>query len=191
MSKVNCQLLSGQGVAILFGILVYNPICSTVLHADDVVSSPPALDFTVPPVTETQFNSIQRIVRAWLECEECTEGQLAAVRSLGISAIPTLMSALNDGPSWLTLVRLKRYLKNSYEEANAHQQATNKPPIAIERDRYVRLHVEGAVLRYQLRAAKGLKAIGGPVAKQSLQNALQMNLPSSVESFIRQSIKDG
>jgi hypothetical protein len=159
-------------------------------YAEDTGSFNPSLSFPSPTLQETEMERIQQIITAWLECEECTERQLFAVRSLGKAAVPTLTAILKDGPSWITLVQLYHYLKESYRKVQQHQQAAHKPPNPITEDQYVRLHLEGAVKLYQVRAAKALKAIGGPVAQQALTDALHMNLPSSVAIIVKESLKE-
>lgn len=171
------------------GILVLLIIGSQSSFAADIGSSDPSRSFPVPTLRETEIERIQQIITAWLECEECTEGQLSAVRGLGKVAVPTLEAILKDGPPSVILVDLTRYLKDSYRKVQQHQQATHKPPISITEDRYVHLHREGAVELYQIRAAKALRAIGSPAAQQALQDALQTDLPSHVALFVKQSMK--
>lgn len=158
-------------------------------YANDSASPNPSPLFPSPTLKEDEMERIQQIITAWLECTECTEGQLLAVRKLGKAAVPALSVILRDGPPWVTLVRLHHYLKDSYRKVQQHQQATDEPPTPITEDQYIRLHLEGAVTLYQIRAAKALKAIGGPAAEQALKDALHMKLPSNVELFVKQSLK--
>ena len=190
MPLIRCRLTREPlWVFLACGMLVLLIICSQSSYAADVDSSNPSPSFPVPTLKETEMERIQQIITAWLECEECTEGQLNAVRGLGKAAVPTLVATLKDGPPPVTLVQLKNYLKDSYRKVQQHQQVTQKPPISITEDRYVHLHLEGAVELYQIRAAKALRAIGVPVAHQALKDALQMNLPSNVALFVKQSMK--
>ena len=70
-------------VFIAYGILVLLIIGSQHSYAAEIGSSAPSPSFADPTLRETEIEKIQKIISAWLECEECTEGQLSAVRGLG------------------------------------------------------------------------------------------------------------
>src|SRR5947209_11444713 len=47
----------------------------------------------------TAAEDARRVIVAWLECEECGDGELAAVVKLGEAAVPSLVAPLRDGPA--------------------------------------------------------------------------------------------
>ena len=156
-------------VFIACGMLVLLIICSQASHTEGNDSSNPSPSFSVPTPREAEMERIQQIITAWLECQECTQGQLRAVRSLGKAAVPTLELVRDNSPSSVLLnelkVKHKRYLEDSYRKVQQHLKATNKPPISMTEDQYVDLFLKGAVDLYQIRAAKALRAIGSPVTR--------------------------
>jgi HEAT repeat protein len=120
---------------------------------------------------------IRSIIVAWLECDECSEGELAAVVKLGQAAVPSLAASLRDGPSPARREQLRRHL----EESHARLKDRSRTSAAV----YVPRYTENLVALYRVRAARALSAIGGPVARQALEDALGQPYRDDV----RQSIK--
>ena len=106
------------------------------------------------------------VVKSWLECEECTDGELRRVVSLGDTAVPILTAALRDGPSVETRAQLSKDLLATYGELKGYG------PVWMGDEEYVRKYTENAVVLYQVRAAVALGAIGGAEPRRALEGAL-------------------
>lgn len=105
-------------------------------------------------------------VKSWLECEECTDGELRRVVSLGDKAVPTLAAALRDGPSAEIRAQLSKDRLATYGKLKGYG------PVWMTEEEYVRKYTENAVVLYQVRAAVALGAIGGPEPRRALEEVL-------------------
>jgi hypothetical protein len=106
---------------------------------------------------------VRTTVIAWLECEECTEGELEAVVKLGQAAVPTLAASLRDGPSPARREQLRRHL----EESHARLKDRSRTSAAV----YVHRYTDNLEALYRVRAARALGVIGGRAARQALEGA--------------------
>jgi hypothetical protein len=120
---------------------------------------------------------IRNTVMAWLDCEECNDGELQAVVKLGEAAVPSLVASLRDGPALATREQLRRHLEESYTRL----QDRNRTTAAV----YVQRHTENLVALYQVRAAHALSIVGGPAARQALENAQAEPYRDDVKQSIR------
>lgn len=106
---------------------------------------------------------IRTTVLAWLDCEECSEGELAAVVKLGDAAVPSLVASLRGGLAPARREQLRRHLEESYAQLQNRSQASAEA--------YVQRYTENLVALHRVRAASALSIIGGPAARQALEDA--------------------
>ena len=102
-------------------------------------------------------------IERWLHCEECLDGEREAVRALGAAGIPELRRALLDGP--------RRAERDAMVQQYRSAHRSIPDPSSLESD-YIGTLLEGYVASYQSRAIVGLADIGGPEARQALEEAL-------------------
>jgi hypothetical protein len=136
--------------------------------------------------TPEQAAAARRTIAAWLECEECTDGELAAVVALGPLATPTLAATLRDGPSPAARELERRELLARHAElvayARSHPGARFETPPAD----FVAAQLANAVARYQVRSARALAELGGADAERALAEALARPLREDVGPVVRE-----
>lgn len=128
--------------------------------------------------------SVGEQVTSWLECEECTDGELRHVVSLGDQAVPALAAALHHGPSEESRAQLRKHRLATYA------QLKDYGPVPLTEEVYVRKYTENAVALYQVRAAVALGAIGGPEARRALEEALGRGDRDDVQQAIRAALAE-
>ena len=114
----------------------------------------------------------RRAVIAWLECEECEEGQLEAVRKLGAQAVPTLGATLERGPSAASRDRARRHLEDSYAKIAEYVRKNPEEKLDVSQEEYAKIYLENYSANYQVRSAQALAAIGGDEARKLLSTAV-------------------
>lgn len=115
---------------------------------------------------------VRRAVVAWLECEECEEGELEAVKKLGSSAVPTLGATLERGPSAASRERVRRHLEDSYGRIAEHVKKNPEEKFDVSLEEYVKIYLENYAANYRVRSAQALSAIGGEAAHKALSTAV-------------------
>lgn len=125
----------------------------------------------------------------WLECEECTAGELQAVVKLGVAAVSTLARTLREGPPQARREQLHRHLISTYQELKKYETTHPDAKVPMSEEEYVRTYLENYVALYQLRAGIALGAIGGSDANRALEEALQAPLREDVKAVVEDSIK--
>jgi hypothetical protein len=125
----------------------------------------------VQGLTPEQSAAARRTIAAWLECEECTDGELEAVKRLGATAVPTLVATLGAGPSPAARELVRRELRAHYAELEAAARARGRPLPPGDVEAWVEQEIAAWVARYQVRSAQALDAIGGPEAERALRAA--------------------
>jgi hypothetical protein len=136
---------------------------------------PPTTTPVMPPPERAA--EIRSTIIAWLECDECSEGELEAVVKLGQAAAPTLAASLRDGPSPARREQLRRHL----EESHARLKDRSRTSAAV----YVQRHTENLEGLYRVRAARALSLIGGPAARQALETAQRQPYRDDVKQSIQ------
>lgn len=134
-----------------------------------------------------QALALRQAVTAWLECEECTEGQLEAVAKLGELAVPSLGAALERGPSPASLERLQTHLERNYREMAVYAETHAEVKMDVKLDEYVKIYLENYVAGHRARAAEALGKIGGANARARLESASKLKLRSDVLAVVRES----
>jgi hypothetical protein len=107
----------------------------------------------------------------WLECEYCEHDELQAVTHHGQAIVPSLIAALNQGPSPATRDELGKALAERYEQLVEQSKKNPHAPIAVTRDRFVELYGGTLDAQHRIRAAQALAAIGGERARAALEAA--------------------
>ncbi len=172
--------MSGWRVGALLSILL------AVACASQDAPPAPAAELTPSPEEAART---QRTIVAFLECEECTEGQLEALRQLGPAAVPSLVSTLKDGPPSNVRDRQRDTLRQSYRELRAFAQShPDMDPVTFSEDEYVNRALEKFVVLHQTRAARALGAIGGAEARAALNEALSRPLAPHVEETVKEAL---
>lgn len=142
---------------------------------------------TLGPPEEQTF-AVHRTILNWLDCEECTAAQLQAVIRLGPKAVPFLAAALHQGPTFVALVSLTRFLKRRYAELQKYKATHQDAPLPLNEREYIELHVSQLTTQYQIRAATALGAVGGPSARLALEQAMDLELPEVVRSVVKDAL---
>ena len=141
-------------------------------------SQPPEAD-SAPPVAQIPALPTDPVTQ-WMECEECREGQLAAVVELGDQAVGALSTLLSGGPPSDRVQVLDRALRSSYEQL-AESGADGLPTEA----EYVSQYTANYVAQYQARAARALSEIGSPQAVRALQTMDTTAVREDVRGVLR------
>jgi hypothetical protein len=131
--------------------------------------------------------SARRTITAWLECEECVDGEREAVVALGGIALPTLVAVLREGPSPARREEMRRHLERVYRELreSGAELAAGSP------EEYAQRYLGNFEALYRIRAAEGLGAIGGGEARRALEEALRQDLREDVAAAVRAALEGG
>lgn len=141
----------------------------------------------VARLTPEQAADARRTITLWLECEECTEGQLEAVERLGAAAIPTLGAVLREGPSPAKLEALRRSLQRSYRQLRDYERTHPNAKVPMGEEEYVNTFLDNYAALHRIRAARALAKIGGPHARKELEQAPRGARPD-VQAAVRASL---
>lgn len=112
----------------------------------------------------------------WLTCDECIDGERAAVLAMGQEAVPALKAAL-VGPSDARREVMKAKFADSYSVS---------PIAGLSQSAYVDSLHSNYVATYQKRAATALGDIGGSEAVAALQQAVQDSASRSYRTDVVQ-----
>lgn len=139
-------------------------------------------------------DTVQEVMTQWLECEECEAGELEALKDAVTKertiALPILLAALREGPPAENREQEEKALQQRYDElvsySESHPEA--KPPVGKEE--FVRLYLSNYEASYRIRAAQALAEIGGPEARQAIEEALKRGDPrNDVMRVLQESLK--
>ncbi|MEP7001782.1 MAG: hypothetical protein ABI969_14945 [bacterium] len=119
------------------------------------------------PAATTQTSAI---IERYLTCEECVNGELAAVTALGQAAVPTLTAALT-GPSAQSLANITQSSVDAFSRARAQSNRYSQADRALrpmaDSATFVSRNVESFRASYQARAAHALAVID-PVGSKGI-----------------------
>jgi len=127
-------------------------------------------------------------VLAWLECDECGEGQLDAVVALGDSIVPTFAEVLREGLSPVQRRELELQLAERWRERSAHEGEEARGGRLLEEKAYVAHHLASRESLHRVRAAIALGRIRGDAAIRALRAELGRSHRPSVEHSIRDAL---
>jgi|CXWL01.1.fsa_nt_gi predicted small lipoprotein YifL len=111
---------------------------------------------------------MQNVIISWLECIECTDGELKAVVRLGPLALASLGATLRKGPSPASREGMRRYILSSYERLKEYQTTHPDFHVGQSKEEYIAFYMSNYDAQHRSRAAMALAAIGGPGAKKAL-----------------------
>lgn len=144
---------------------------------------------TTPRPSPEEAVKIRRSVVTYLECEECTAGELEAVVRLGRTAVPTLSASLREGPSNVQRELLRRHLTRTYRRLKEQERTRPEAKPLQSEEFYVKLYTDNYVALHQSRAAWALAAIGGPEARRALEEASRRPLRGDVQKMVKASLE--
>lgn len=146
-------------------------------------------DNTASSYSQTDFETIQKTLITWLECEECTSNHLKNVVQLGPKALPFLKSALIFGPSDSRSRELALHLRQEYKKLKEYQASNPKFQIPLSETLYIETHINNFSNQYRTKSATALGQIGGPDAIGTLENSLKIALPTIVHDAVKDALK--
>jgi hypothetical protein len=145
----------------------------------------PTLAMNQPPIARGLSNTSSAVIQTWLDCEECTRDQLAAVAALGDTAVPALNNLLRTGPPQPAVDARRAFLETRWQKMQSYAAAHPEQPVPQARAKYVEGYVRRYVLLNRMRAARALGAINTAAAQNALQQALQLpNVPDALRKEI-------
>lgn len=144
----------------------------------------------VEPLSSSHAQQAVSALATWLESEEFDASELTPLIRYGQAMVPSLVAALDAGPSPARRERARRSLAGGHERLAdlARKNPDRKaPPSQAE---YVKHYLSNFDARYRMRAAEALAAIGGDAARKALELALSKAVRNDVRAVIQQSLKD-
>jgi len=132
---------------------------------------------------------IRQAVVTWLECEECTDGELDALARYGELAVPTLGAALERGPSPATLEKYRMHLESTYQKMVEYSRTHEEIKLDQSQDEYVKMYLESYRANYAVRAAQALGKAGGREATRYLDAASKRKTREDVDAAVQEAAK--
>lgn len=160
-----------------------------IVLAVAAVSFLSAPGFAATELSPEQSIEVRKAVVAWLECEECTEGEMERLARYGEYAIPTLVAVLERGPSPATLEKYRLHLESSYRNLVEYSRTHDEVKIDQSQEEYVKQYLENYQAHYAVRSAEALAKLGGPEARRALEAASKRKLRQDVDAVIQESVR--
>jgi hypothetical protein len=139
---------------------------------------------------------MQNIILSWLECIECTDGELKAVVQLGPQALASMTASLMKGPSPASREAMRRYLLSSYKRLKEYEATHPDFHMGQSEEEYIAFYMDNYDAQHRIRAAMAIAAIGGPDAKKALAlsdaelKGLRLDVKKAVEESQRKVAHD-
>lgn len=111
-----------------------------------------------------------RAVAAWLSSGYHDVEHLAPLKKYGQTVVPSLIAALDTGPSPARRELARRSLESQYETLAAYSGSGSKFRMR-SKEQYVQHYMGNFEALYRMRAAQALAAIGGSEARTALEAA--------------------
>lgn len=154
-------------------------------------SGPVAADESrVASAAREPAGDVRRVLVAWLQCGECRDGELRAVRKLGPTAFPLLEAALEFGPAPAALAARRLELERSYRSLHAYAAGRRRMTIGLDEKPFVDAQLGSYVALYRLRAGQALLALGAPRAAAAVERALASDLRVDAKRSLRAALAD-
>jgi len=160
-----------------------------IVLAAVAVSMLGASTFAATELTPEQSLEVRKAVVTWLECEECTEGELEQLLKHGELAVPTLAAVLERGPSPATLEKYRLHLESSYRNLVEYSRTHEEVKLEQTEEEYVKQYLENYQAHYAVRSAQALSKLGGVGARRSLEAAGKRKSREDVNLVIQESLK--
>lgn len=155
-------------------------VCSTFVACDKKTPTTPNYQ---------EIETARSAMVTWLECEECTEGELKSVLAHSKRLQPMLISTLNKGvaPASMALYRVE--LEKRYDELVAASRSNPRTKPTLSKDKFVQLYLGNFSAQYKVRSAQALSAIGGEKSKQAIKEALGNAKREDVRKELKQALE--
>jgi hypothetical protein len=140
-------------------------------------------------LTPEQSLELRKAVVTWLECEECTDGELDRLLKYGEVAVSTLAAVLDRGPSPASVEKYRLHLESSYRKLVEYSRTHDDVKIDQSEDEYVKQYLENYQAHYAVRSAQALAKLGGVEARRSLEAASQRKMREDVNQVVQDSLK--
>src|SRR5882757_3199058 len=111
---------------------------------------------TARPMSTAESAQALEALTTWFECEECQEGELAAVTKYGEAVVPSLIAVLNGGLSPASRERMRLDLESRYDQLTARAQQHPNQKLASTKDEFTALYLGNFDAQYRVRAAQAL-----------------------------------
>lgn len=141
---------------------------------------------TPAPAPEAAERAVREIL-AWLEAEDFDVERLASLARLGPVVVPSLVAALQSGPSAARRELVRRALEAEYE-ALASKARLDPARRVRNRDEFLRHYLANFETLHRIRAAQALAAIGGPSARQALASALEKPVREDLRAALERAL---
>ena len=162
---------AGMGLAVvLSGVFVQAPPASSGTALQQTSKDPPT------------------IIRVWLECDECKDGELEAVRNLGQQAVPLLAATLQNGPSPERRDAHRKHLLRRYDQLTAYAKTHKNASVPLTQTEFVNRYMDKFESLQRMRSARALATIGGAEARSALDKALTQSLRPEVLRVVKESL---
>ena len=149
--------------------------------------APPDARRRVP--TPEQQVAARHVIAAWLQCEECVDGELDALVQLGAPlAEPTLVATLLGGPSPAALAMREHDLRARHPDLVEFARTHSHVSVSMDRDQYVAAYLANFVALQRIRSAQGLAALRGAGAVQALRKAQGLDLRQDVREAVDEAL---
>jgi hypothetical protein len=127
-----------------------------------------------------------QVVDNWLLCEDCLDGELQALVRAGAPTVPLLAAALDAGPPQTNRDEARQRFLATHHSMTDYALTHPSSPVPTSEAEYVQRNLDHYVTMYQLKAARGLGAVGGPDAKRELTQALGLPLTADILTVVRE-----
>ncbi|HKR03132.1 MAG TPA: hypothetical protein VJY62_00745 [Bacteroidia bacterium] len=140
------------------------------------------------PPSPQQAGEIRTAIINYMECEECTDGELEKLIKQGDIILPSLEAILKEGASPAKRTAYEYHLRSTYQELQEYQKTHPTTKSTLSENDYVALYMDNYTALYQSRAAHALGAFGGKQAKEILSNVDKSKVRDDVKNAIDESI---
>ena len=141
-------------------------------------------------VTPERKTEIMRTAIEWLECEECEDGELEAVKKEGEMIVPTLAAALERGPSGASLEILRLQLEKRYDKLVTYSKTHPNVKMSQSKKEFVSHYMDNYIALYHIRAIMGLSAIGGNDASAAISKAKNGKYRDDVRKVLAENLQE-
>lgn len=174
-------MIHGAAGALALLLLGTTTACCIFERRDALVTGGIGGDRSARPVEN-------RVLGNWLECEECLEGELAAVVAAGDGIVPRLEAIAKRGLSPARRELLRLQLEERYaERVDFGREHPHLAPKQAQ-EAWVTHHLETRDRTHRARAVRALGAIGSDASRKALRNLLPDTRHEGLAEEIRRAL---
>lgn len=140
-----------------------------------------------PDIKQTE--QATRALATWLESDDFDPGRLEPLTRHGQRVVPSLIAALERGPSSAKREVVRRSLEADYDGL-AERARSDQARRLRSKSQFIEHYQANFDALYRIRAAQALSAIGGPSARRALEGSLEKATRDDVRTAIRQALKE-